>query len=333
MDTKVTIKDIAREAGVSETTISRYINQKFEYMSANTRQKIERIIEEMDYRPSSIARSLKSNKSKIIGAVIADIENPFSSIIIKGLSDQCEKLGYSLLIAVSDESVAKEQRHIQRFIDNQVDGLIVNTCGQNEAYLKELNDKKFPMVLLDRCITDNIITTVSTNNYDIGKIAMNYLVEAGFSSIGFFVNPLVNSVRRDRLRAFEDKRVDVEASEQYIISESDTSALYDAIIQFRKLPEPRVIFAANGALLLAIIDAMKDLNYSISTDFSVMGYDELSWSKVLGQGITTIEPSSYKLACRACDELVEKLENAEYDKEAINIEIPAKLVIRDSTKI
>lgn len=149
---RATIKDIAEQAGVSGTTVSRYLNGKFNYMSEETKKRIEIVIDELGYRPSNIARTLKSNKSKLVGAVIADIENPFSNKIIKGLTDKANELGYSLMISVSNNSVEKENESIARFLDNQVDGLIINTVGENEPTLKKIQ-KQIPLVLIDRDVT------------------------------------------------------------------------------------------------------------------------------------------------------------------------------------
>lgn len=337
MKKRITIKDIARESGVSETTISRYLNQKYEYMSADTRKKIEEIIDKLNYRPNNAARTLKSNETKIIGAVIGDIENPFSATIIKGLSDQCEKNGYSLQIAISDESLEKEQRHIERFMDNQVDGMIINTCGGNEEQLLNLKKSKYPIVLLDRGIeqktTDIVIPTVTSNNYDIGITAMDYLIEAGFKSIGFFVSKLNNSVRKARVKAFEEKRNEIQNASLYVIDSDEKTLLYTMLLDLKKMPEPRVIFAANGLILLKILETMNEFNFEIKKDFYVMGYDELVWTKIIQPDITTIAQKSYQVACTACDIVIAQLKDGVDNEKQNYIELPSEIIVRSSTKI
>lgn len=331
-----TIKDIAHEVGVSETTISRYLNGKYEYMSEKTKKKIEEIIKEMNYRPNHMARTLKSQKSKMIGAVIADISNPFSSITIKGLSDRCEELGYTLLISVSDDSKNKETKQIKRLIANQVDGLIINTTGNNEVYLGELVKTKLPIVLLDRGIKNNIIDTVTTNNYEAVKEMILFLIKQGFCSIAFFVDKLSNTVRNDRLRAFEDV-VEEEGkinSRIYSIPNLDKEVVTKSIYEFYSTPGPRVIFGANGLVTTVILEVLSDEDFIINKDFGICGFDDLSWSKVIKPELTTIHQDSYELGREAMSQLIKKIENKELNDEPSKVTLfPATLNIRESTKI
>lgn len=341
---KITIKDIAKQAKVSETTISRYLNGKYEYMSAETKDNIENVIKKTDYRPSNIARTLKSKKSRLIGAIIADIENPFSTIVIKGLSDRSNELGYSLMIAISDNDIEKEQMYIQRFLDNGVDGLIINTVGKNEEYLKELKQTGFPMVLIDRGVFDNSIDTVTTNNYELGIEAMNHLFEMGYQSFAFFTGTLeFNTVRQIRYKAFSDKikTNKTDHSKVYIIKkkgekyekEQQKKEIAKKLEEFRKLPSPRVVFAVNGLLLLTILEVMKQENYSIGEDFGVIGFDDWTWANVIGPGISTIAQDSYAIGIESCSLLVNRLNHMESSKEPIYKELPGKLMIRESTTI
>lgn len=328
----MTIKDIAKQAGVSETTISRYLNKKYEYMSEKTRRKIEAVVKEMDYRPSNVARSLKSQKSKLIGAVIADIGNPFSSEIIKGLSDTCEKLGYTLMIAISDESAEKERLQIEKFIDNQVEGVIVNTSGNNQTYLEQLNHSSTPLVLLDRGVSTSQFDLVSNDNYASGRQAMSYLVTSGFRSIGFFVNPLTNTVRTERMRAFEDglKAHSEVVGQAFVVESNDQETLSASLKAFQQMPAPRVIFTANGSTALAVLEALKADNYELIKDFGLLSFDELTWAKVISPGITTIDQSSYGLGEEACRQLIRKIEEPTVIK-GKETRLPSELIIREST--
>ena len=334
----VTIKDIAQRVGVSETTISRFLNKKYEYMSVKTRKKIETVIEELDYRPNNVARSLKSQKSKMIGAVIADISNPFSSIIIKGLSDRCEEMGYTLLIAISDDSSLNEQKHIEKFLDNQVDGLIINTSGDNEAYLKELNASKFPIILLDRGITGNVIDTVTTDNYTAIVEMMDFLIGSGYKSVAFFVDKLSNTVRKDRLRGFNDSirnHKNKLNSVVYSNPDGDKQMIRDSLKDFKAYPKPSVIFGANGLVTLTVLEVMNNENYIINEDFGICGFDDLTWAKVITPELTTIYQDSYTLGAESITQLINKIEDPEKNthSQARVTLFPATLKIRNSTNI
>jgi LacI family kdg operon repressor len=129
----ITISDVAKASGVSKTTISRYLNGKYEYMSQDTRKRIQTIIEELKYRPSNVAKTLKSNKSGLIGVIIADIASQFSSILLKGIGDVCKANGYQVMISNVDNDPEKEREYIQSLMDNRVEGIIVNTTGYDDA--------------------------------------------------------------------------------------------------------------------------------------------------------------------------------------------------------
>ncbi|WP_314062186.1 LacI family DNA-binding transcriptional regulator [uncultured Vagococcus sp.] len=333
MEKSVTIKDIAKTAGVSETTISRYLNKKYEFMSEKTRRKIEEVVRTLDYRPSNVARSLKSQKSKLIGAVIADIGNQFSSEIIKGLSDTCEELGYTLMIAISDETAENEQNQIEKFVDNQVEGLIINTTGDNQDYLTQLSKESIPVVLLDRGVPESQLEVITNDNYTVGLRAMNYLIASGFQSIGFFVNPVTNTVRAERLRAFKDGLINQTVKGAvYVVAPDNQQSLVDSMMAFKEFPEPRVIFSANGLTALGLLEVMKENQLEVIKDFGLLTFDESAWAKVVSPGITTIDQSSYHLGVEACRSLVNEIE--ETTEEALlrsGRSLPSKLIIREST--
>lgn len=339
LEKPITIKDIAQEVGVSETTISRYLNKKYEYMSEKTRVKIEAVIKELDYRPNHMARSLKSQKSKMIGAVIADISNPFSSITIKGLSERCEEAGYTLLIAISDDSAEMERKQIENLIANQVDGLVINTSGDNDEYLNELNDRNFPIVLLDRGVAGEQIDTVTTNNYQGVRDMMEFLITTGYVSIGFFVDKLSNTVRKERLRGFEDALSEHQERIQgtvYTNPNGDQQMITESLADFNQYPKPRVIFGANGLMTSTILEVMNTENYLINEDFSICGFDDLTWAKVIKPELTTIYQDSYQLGAESVNQVIARIEmplSKRENKKGQCISFPTVLKIRNSTVI
>ena len=148
MGNKVTIDQVAAICGVSKTTISRYLNHKYENISAETRQRIEQVIAELDYRPNRTAQRLKASRSMLIGCCIGDIASPFAGLLLKGITETCESAGYQVLFADSKENSLREQRAIEGFLENRVDGLIVNTTGGNDEFLIRVqNERGVPVVL------------------------------------------------------------------------------------------------------------------------------------------------------------------------------------------
>ncbi|MFL2105741.1 LacI family DNA-binding transcriptional regulator [Desemzia sp. FAM 23991] len=333
---KVTLKDIAKAANVSGTTISRYLNGKFDYMSADTRQTIENVIKELDYRPSNIARSLKSQKSMLLGAVIADIENPFSNTIIKGLSDQANELNYSLMIAVSDGSKEQEQKHIQRFIDNQVDGLVINTVGMNEDYLTSLKNEEIPIVLLDKNTSDKSLDCITSNNYGLSKALVHHLLEEGFKSIGYFAPTIEsNTVQLHRLQAVQDVLKEHEEVQlnTYTTNKENAEELRDAIKDFFVLPEPRVLIATNGLILMNVLKEINKIGKQIGKDYGICGFDDIVSASIVNPGITTVAQNSYELGKESGALLIDKINKEKQENTVVYKELPGELKIRKSTTL
>lgn len=332
---KVTIKDIAKAADVSGTTVSRYLNGKFAYMSVETKENIKAVIAELNYRPSNIARSLKSQKSMLLGAVIADIENPFSNTIIKGLSDQTHELGYSLMIAVSNSSKEQEQEHIQRFIDNQVDGLIINTVGNNEEYLEALKEKDIPVVLLDKALSNEVFDCITSNNQDLSQELTQHLVEEGFKSFGYFTPSLkANLVQQKRyagikktLSQFEDIQLN-----RYTTNKEEKNFLPHALEEFFQLPEPRVLIAANGLILLNVLKEIEKTDKKIGKDYGICGFDDILSASIIHSGITTVAQNSYGLGKESGALLINRI-NENQKGGLVYKELPGKLKIRQSTRL
>lgn len=333
---RITIKDIAKEAGVSETTVSRFLNKKFEYMGYDTRLKIEKVVKELNYRPSNIARSLKSNKSKLLGAVIADIENPFSNIIIKGLIDRANALGYSLMVSISNNSIERENEGIRTFIDNGVEGLIVNTVTDSETLLKEVSETT-PVLLIDRNINNLDVDLVTSNNYELGSELLTHLIESGYKKIGFFSEEMKNnSVRQIRHQAFIESTKDVEGieAETFIIDREKPEQTIKLLERFLDSETPPVIVAGNGLIQLALLKVLKEIDFEFREDYGFCGFDDWDWSTVVGKdGITSISQNSYSLGTESIDILHKRITNKLKDKEPILKTIKGKLVVRGSTRL
>lgn len=333
---RITIKDIAEKAEVSETTVSRFINKKYEYMSEATRRKVEKVVKELNYRPSNIARSLKSNKSKILGAVIADIENPFSNLIIKGLIDRSNALGYSLMVSISNNLIEKENEGIRGFIDNNVEGLIVNTVTDDESLLQEVSED-MPVLLIDRGVKNLNVDLVTSDNYELGRELVTHLIDSGFKRIGFFSEKMDNNtVRQIRHQAFRDcveGREDIDA-QTIIIDREKPDETAELLHSFLSTREPRVIIAGNGLIQLALMQVLKEHDYVFGEDFNFCGFDDWAWSTMIGEdGITTIAQDSYRLGTESIDIIHKRLTNELEDTEPVIKTIEGQLIVRGSTKI
>lgn len=337
----VTIDIVSEKANVSKATISRYLNGKFHHMSEETKQRIKGIIEELEYRPNVIAQNLKSKKTGLIGVIVSDITNPFVSILIKGIIDVCTEEGYQVITASSDEKIEKEIEYIRSMVDRQVEGLIINTTGENEGFLKDLKEKNIKMILADRPMEHCILDTVTTNNYDMTTKAVKVLYQSGFDKVAFFSNQLSNSnVRFVRHNAFIEeskKYINDPDSLVYILSNNKKDcfeykqALLDLLDKNKN--KKVAVFSVNGVTMLNLLNACKDLNIEIPKELGVCGFDDLAWSKLIGSGISVVSQPSYEVGVKSAEILIGRIRNEIHQSNPIYVELDSKLILRGSTNL
>lgn len=325
---KLTINDIANIAKVSKTTVSRFLNGKYEFMSNETKNKIQAVINETNYRPNILASSLKTKKAKIIGCTIADMQNQFSSFIFKGISEICKKNGYRVLVTEVNSKKDAEKEAIESLLAYNVDGIIVNTIGGNDKYLKNLALKhKIPIVLADRSIKEkNIIDTVTCDNYNATYNCMKHLKDMGFEKVSFFTTDMTNnSVKNLRYLAYLDASKDFFDGQNYTFI--DDFNIKQFINTFKN--SNMAIFCVNGAILLDILNKVNTLKTTLKEEkIGICSFDDWGWQELLN--ITTIKQDSYKCGIMCAKLLFKKLNNI--DKEVEYIELKTKLIKRSSTK-
>jgi LacI family kdg operon repressor len=335
---KVTINDVATIAKVSKATISRYLNGQFEYMSEETKESIRKIIEKLDYRPSNIARSLKAKNSGVIGCIIADIASPFSSIVVKGINDICNQMGYSVLFANTDNNPEKEIKSIQSLMDNKVDGLIVNTSGEIDDYLLSLKNQGVKIVLADRGLkSTGLIDTVATNNYQATYDCIEYLYKQGYKKVAFFTQDTTSiSSRYLRHDGYKDAMLEffnIDGNQfTYLIEDNDLDKCEQDLLHFKQAcnGEPGAIFTVNGVTLLNVLHGFNRLKIEISDKIGICGFDDWGWAALIPPGITTITQESYECGVQSVNLLIQRIKDPTESKPKY-IELPAKLVKRGST--
>lgn len=338
-NSKITIDQIAKICNVSKTTISRFLNGKYEYMSRETKSHIANVIKEFNYRPNNIARSLKANKSKLIGVVIADISNPFSSILIKGIVDVCKENDYMVIISDTDNDPSKEKEYIQSLIDDRVEGLIINTTGKINDFINEKGKLGIPIVLADREYTELDFDTVSTNNYEMTFNTIKHLINKGFKKIAFFTQDVDGiSPRYIRKKAFLDafrELLNIDARDMvYVININDKEMIEASISDFanRNKDQHKAIFTVNGVTLLNVLNGILNLKLKIPEDMGVCGYDNWGWSSLIPPGITVINQPSYNVGVESAKCLLSRI-NDTGNKPVQVIELPAVLEEKGSTEI
>jgi len=335
----VTIGKVSQVAGVSKTTISRYLNGKYEHMSEKTRTRIEAVIKELDYRPSPVARGLKSHKSGLIGVIVSDITNPVTAQLIKGIMDCATAEGYQVIAASSDENPVKEREYIQSMTDRQVEGLIMVVADYNQTELLEsLAVKGVPIVLADRPINRPVFDTVTTDNYSMTQQAVKTLYSMGYEAVALFSSDLLKSnVRKARHDAFiAASREYVQNPEDlvYVISQGVENGYRQSVDVFlgKSFGKKIAAFASTPMAMLGLLGAAHELGLRIPEDLGVMGFDNFHWTRLISGGITVIDQPFYEVGVESASLLIERIKN-ELMGEPKYIELKSKLILRKSTSI
>ena len=295
------IKDIAAEAGVSPATVSRYLNNRPGQMTEETRARIAEVIERTGYRPRAAARNLRSSRTNLIGVILADIANPFSSAMLEGLSASAAARGCSLMTAISGNDPAKEAESLARLIDADVDGLVVNTCGGNDKAIAAAAGR-LPVVLLDRDVADGGVDLVTSNNRELVAGLVDALTAAGSERLCLLTEASDDSpVRRKRAEAFTDEVVTLADGGATGVGRLDETIRGYA---GKKLG----LIAVNGLVFLRLTEALAQLGPSLPAGLKIATFDDYPWNHVLFGGVTTAAQDTLTIAERVVERLSERID-------------------------
>ncbi|WGD77947.1 pectin utilization transcriptional regulator KdgR [Bacillus subtilis] len=329
-----TIKDVAECAGVSKSTVSRYINGKIDAISPGKVKNIKKAIAELNYRPSKMAQGLKIKKSKLIGFVVADITNPFSVAAFRGVEEVCDQYGYSIMVCNTDNSPEKEREMLLKLEAHSVEGLILNATGENKDILRAFAEQQISTILIDRKLPDLKLDTVTTDNRWITKEILQKVYSKGYTDVALFTEPISSISPRAERAAVYQEMASVHNVNGLVrlheIDVKDKEQLKAALRSFRKeMPEQKkAILALNGLIMLKIISCMEELGLRIPQDIGIAGFDDTEWYKLIGPGITTIAQPSHDMGRTAMERVLKRIEG---DKGAPQtIELEAKVIMRKS---
>lgn len=335
---RVTIDQVAAQAGVSKTTVSRFLNGRYDALSSETRERIGQVIDRLHYRPNRMAQSLKARNSRLLGCLVSDISSPFSALIVKGINSVCLAAGYQLLLVDSGDDPERERTAIRDLLENQVDGLIINTTGQNDEYLISLRERGVPLVMADRCLSaPGLLDTVATESYHITYQCITYLKSLGYEQVAFFTQGNEHVAPRIlRFQGYCDALRDSFGQDGrerlYRFRLEDKNDCVKQLDAFRSrfAGQRLAVFAVNGVTMLSLLQGIRLANIPIGAQFGVCGFDDWGWADLIPPGITTIAQDSWMVGRRSAELLLERIAG-EGPELPIYEELPNRLEIRGST--
>ncbi|KOY80281.1 LacI family DNA-binding transcriptional regulator [Lysinibacillus macroides] len=329
---KTTIADVARYANVSNSTVSQYLNKRYEYMSTETRKKIEEAVEALQYRPNLMARSLKQKSTFTIGIIVANIIHDFSTKIINALEAEFDKKGFHMIVCNSADNPKKEREHVETLLEKQVDGLIVFPTGENQNLYIRLNQQKMPIVFIDRFIEDVAIPAVLLDNFSAMDMAVEQFQKQPLAivttSLALPITPRV-----ERLEGFRQalRKRDLPIDERYI-KNGDPSEIEEIFNELFALEQPpRGIIAANDRIAQELMVYIKKHNLHVPDDLQVIAVDDVPYAKFITPSITTLQQPILPMAQKSAALLLAKIKKEQLPHEPQLYRFTPILMERDST--
>ncbi|QEK10987.1 LacI family transcriptional regulator [Crassaminicella thermophila] len=331
---KVTIKDIARIAGVSTATVSKVMNRKDEHISQATREKILKIMQEYNYIPNTAARSLVTKKTKTIGLVIPDIRNPFFPELARGAEDKAHEEGYNIMFCNTDDDAEKEEKYVSMLIEKMVDGIIFTASSKRSSGFNYLKNNRVPIILVDRDIDlKGVKGKITVDNCKGAYDGVKHLLQCGYKKVIFLSGPLTSHPSIERLKGYKKalEEFHVPYQEEYIFEGTYQRGWGYEVI--KRLLEKEIdfdaLFCGNDLIAIEAIKALKQAGIKVPQEVGIVGFDDIYIAPLINPELTTIRQPSYEMGYKAVDMLIKLLEKKGKSQEKVILN--TELIIRKST--
>ena len=334
-----TIVDVAKTAGVSKATVSRVMSGNTEYMRPATRDRVLAAIEQLDYRPSSIARSLTSKRTYTAGILVSDVANPFYPEVIRGVEDVALDHNYNVFLCNTGYDLERGMTQIQSLIDKQVDGVLIMSSTMSDDWVLALKEHDIPTVILDWEINNDISGAIGVIEVDFETgiaAAVEHLVGLGHQQLAHVCGPLdmhTSKLRHDAfLKATQDfdiPREHVAVIESNLRIEGGREALQQLLALTKR---PTAVFAANDLMAMGIVRAARTNGLQVPEDLSVVGLDDIWLVEDMEPPLTTVALPRYEIGSIAMQMLLELLSSE--NEPTANLDhkqVETYLVVRQST--
>jgi LacI family transcriptional regulator len=332
---QITIKDIAKELGISPSTVSKALKGHHD-ISSSTKQSVKELAEKWNYKPDQIALSLKSGLSKTIGVIVPEIVHYFFSTVISGIEDLAFDSGYHVMFCQSSELYTREVKAVETLLSSRVDGILVSISKTTENYdhFKKIQDNGLPLVFFDRICeeieTDKVIVDDETGAYE----AVRHLIDIGCKKIVHLSGPPTLNIGRNRTNGYMRalKEFKIPFNEKNIIrcdSSEDAELIVPLLINSNDKPDG--IFAVNDLTAAASMKVIGDMGYRIPDDIAVVGFTSGLISDLTNPTLTSVEQHGYLVGREAVRLLIDRLEKKNVSPFQTKI-IKTELVIKGSTQ-
>lgn len=332
---KVTIKDIAKYAGVSTATVSMIVNKNDERISSQTRDKVLKVIEEYGYVPNRVASSLVTKKTNTIGLIIPDIVNPFFPEVARGVEDKANDEGYTVILCNSDNVLSKEDAYIEMLQEKMVDGIIFTASSRRTTVSSALENVKVPVITVDRSIPNlKKQGKIAVNNELGANDCVKYMIEKGYRKIYHISGPLTSKTARDRYNGYihAHKENGISLLPHHLYEGEYTSdwgnEAVDALLKDGH--EFDSLFCGNDMIAVGAMKGLKRHGLSVPRDIGVAGFDDVQIAQMVTPELTTVRQPKYDMGYKAADMLFKMINNEQNDQSEYLLS--TEMIIRNSTR-
>jgi len=336
----VTIKDIAKELGISTSAVSKALKDSYE-ISEKTKALVRECAKRLNYQPNHMARSLKKGSSKSLGIVVSTIDNHFFSQAINGIEFVAHSKGYSVLITQTHESYDLEKLNVNHLMHRSIDGLLISLSTETTDinHLKNLHEKGLPIVLFDR-VTDGIEThKVIADNFRGAYEATQSLIKAGYRKIAHITSSVNVSITAERLKGYQLALAEnnLEQNEHFIKycphggknPGEIENALNDLLGSANR---PDAIFTASDRITLTTLKLLHKLGIKIPGDIALLGFTDTQLADVLNPSLSSVYQPGFEIGKKATEMLISLIESRWPVTEFETVVLPTQVFIRDSSR-
>ena len=343
------IKDVAKRAGVSISTVSNVLNQS-KYVSPELVKRVEDAVRELSYEVDPIARSMKSNKSGTIGVIVEDMCGVFYPYVVKGINSVVMEKGYQLVICDAQSvygdtnAISRERELFKKLFASRVDGILFVTMVHQDLIERHFHEilarsnqsKKIPLVSLERDLTKIGIDSVYFDGYNNAKMAVQHLIDCGCRKIAHIMGPMMMQVAQERVEGYKDCILQngLLANWNTLIEYGDYSH-QSGYLAMKKLlentPDLDGVFCGNDQMAVGALKLLKEYGKRVPEDIKVMGYDDVFLSSIIEPSLSTIHIQKTHTGMKAAQILFQRIENPDSSQEPAAVKMGARLVVRRST--
>ncbi|HAU5567007.1 TPA: transcriptional regulator RbsR [Serratia fonticola] len=315
------MKDVARLAGVSTSTVSHVINNN-RFVSEQVREKVDQAIRELNYAPSALARSLKINQTRTIGMLLTASSNPFYSEVVRGVENSCYERGYSLILCNTEGDEERMNRSLETLMQKRVDGLLM-MCTETHLPSAEILNRypSVPMVMMDWAPFEGRGDIIQDNALLGGELATQHLIDRGYTRIACIAGPQDKTPARLRLEGFHKAMTNsgLPVLPGYVVDgDFEFQGGFNAMNQLLTLELlPEAVFTSNDAMAVGVYHALFQAGLRVPQDIAVMGYDNIELARYLTPPLSTVHQPKDELGELAIDTLIHRMSDPDASQQTL----------------